>query len=151
MNTILTLDLGTKTGWAMQYPDGSIKSGTWDLKGSRYQGGGMRFLNFNKYLDAAAAVNLIKCIYFEEVRAHAGVDAAHIYGGFLAILTSWCEAKSIPYMGVSVGTIKKFATGKGNASKQEVIAALREMGFNPKDDNEADAIAILGYVTKKEG
>lgn len=29
--TILALDLGTKTGWALQYLDGSITSGTQDF------------------------------------------------------------------------------------------------------------------------
>ena len=85
----------------------------------------------------------IDAIYFEEVRRHIGVDAAHAYGGFLASLTAWCEEHSIPYQGIPVGTIKKFITGKGNASKGEVIAAVKALGSNPADDNEADAIALL--------
>ena len=46
-----------------------------------------------------------------------GTDAAHVYGGFLATLTSWCEQRAIAYQGVPVGTIKRFITGKGNADK----------------------------------
>ena len=92
----------------------------------------------------------IDAIYFEEVRRHLGVDAAHAYGGFLGSLTAWCEEHGIPYQGVPVGTIKKFATGKGNASKQAVIAAVKELGHNPKDDNEADALALLAWA-KIEG
>ena len=150
MNTILALDLGTKTGWAIA--DGKIitKSGVSNFTPSRFAGGGVRFVNFIKFLDGLAKDHLFKCIYFEEVRAHAGVDAAHAYGGFLATLTAWAERKCIPYMGVSVGTIKKHATGKGNASKQEVVCAIREKGFNPSDDNEADAIALLGWALTKD-
>jgi Holliday junction resolvasome RuvABC endonuclease subunit len=85
-------------------------------------------------------------VYFEEVRRHAGVDAAHAYGGFMGQLTAWCEHHQIPYQGVPVGTIKKHATGKGNASKEDMIAAARRQGFDPADDNEADALALLAWA-----
>ena len=40
--TILALDLGTTTGWAIRGFDGLITSGTVSFKPSRYDGGGMR-------------------------------------------------------------------------------------------------------------
>jgi Holliday junction resolvasome RuvABC endonuclease subunit len=49
---------------------------------------------------------------------------------------------------VPVGTIKKHATGKGNAGKEEVVAAMRGRGHAPADDNEADALAILHWVVE---
>ncbi len=45
-----------------------------------------------------------------------------------------------------VGTIKKHATGKGNAGKEDMIASAQARGHNPTDDNEADAIALV-YLT----
>ena len=57
----------------------------------------------------------------------------------------------IPYRGVPVGTWKRQACGKGNASKDEVIAAMRLRGFEPADDNEADAIAILLWAIETNG
>ena len=88
----------------------------------------------------------IHAVYFEEVRRHAGVDAAHVYGGLMATLTTWCEHHNIAYQGVPVGTIKKHATGKGNAGKGEVIAAMRLLGHPVTDDNEADALALLHWA-----
>ena len=88
----------------------------------------------------------IGAVYVEEVRRHMGVDAAHVYGGLLATLTAWCEHHQIPYQGVPVGTIKKHATGRGNASKDEMIAAMRALGHAVTDDNEADALAILHWA-----
>jgi Holliday junction resolvasome RuvABC endonuclease subunit len=85
---------------------------------------------------------------FEEVRAHRGTAAAHTYGAFLGQLTAWCELHQVPYQGVPVGTIKKHATGRGNAGKDEVIAAMRAKGFYPADDNEADALALLQWALK---
>ena len=143
----LALDLGTTTGWAI-LADGSTISGRFILKTGRYEGGGMRYLRFRKALEELYHNQQFQVVYFEEVRRHMGTDAAHVYGGMMSILTSWCEENSIPYQGIPVGTIKKHITGKGNAGKQAVIDAVKALGHIPEDDNEADAIALLDYVTK---
>jgi Holliday junction resolvasome RuvABC endonuclease subunit len=149
--TILALDLGTNTGWALHHLDGSIISGTECFKPRRFEGGGMRFLRFKRWLtEINQACDGIDCLYFEEVRRHAGVDAAHAYGGFLATLTAWCEQHDIPYQGVPVGTIKKHATGKGNASKNEMVASICARGHKPIDDNEADALALLAWAIETQ-
>ncbi|MCB5945932.1 crossover junction endodeoxyribonuclease RuvC [Acidocella sp. KAb 2-4] len=127
----------------MRRADGMTLSGTASFKPGRYEGAGMRFLRFAQWLDS---LDPPSAVYFEEVRRHRGVDAAHCYGGLLATLTAWCEGRAIPYSGVPVGTIKAHATGKGNAGKEAVIAAMRAKGFTPADDNEADALAIMLYA-----
>lgn len=143
---VLALDLGTRTGWALAggrpFKPSVVASGSMDFRPRRFEGGGMRFLRFRRWLTELKQSG-VDAIYFEEVRRHMGVDAAHCYGGFLAILGAWCEQHSIPYAGIPVGTIKKHATGKGNAGKPEMIAAMVRRGFTPCDDNEADALALL--------
>ncbi len=147
---ILALDLGTHTGWALHHLDGTITSGTEHFKPQRFEGGGMRFLRFKRWLnELMGASQDIHAVYFEEVRRHAGVDAAHVYGGFMGHLTAWCEHHHIPYQGVPVGTIKKHATGKGNASKDDMIAAMKARGCCPGDDNEADALALLHWAMEQ--
>ena len=113
----------------------------------------MRYLRFRSWLDEVLAttapssgVSGLDAIYFEEVRRHLGVDAAHAYGGFLATLTSWCEHQKIPYQGVPVGTIKRHVTSKGNAGKSEMVSAMRARGYLVADDNEADALAVLVWA-----
>lgn len=146
---VLALDLGTTTGWAISQ-DGTINSGTQGFKPGRYEGGGMRFLRFRKWLtEVKNSAGVIDAVYFEEVRRHMGVDAAHAYGGFLATLSAWCEHHHIAYSGVPVGTIKRHATGKGQASKEAVIAAMQAKGHQPQDDNEADAIALLYWAIEQ--
>nr|WP_039952734.1 phage related protein [Bartonella melophagi] len=148
--TILCLDLGTKTGWAISSEDEVIASGTVHFPTRRFEGGGMRYLRFKQWLTQTKAIlGHIDAVYFEEVRCHIGTDAAHVYGGLLATLTTWCECYQIPYDGIPIATIKKAMTGRGNASKTEMIKAVRAKGHEPEDDNEADALAIL-YL-KKEG
>lgn len=140
----LCLDLGTTTGWASCEDPAFANSGTVSFAGRRFEGGGMRFLRFRHWLDQfLVTCPTLKSVYFEEVHAHKGADAAHIYGGLMATLTSWCEEKNIPYAGISVGTIKKHATGKGNAGKEQMIEAAKAKGHNPADDNEADAICLM--------
>lgn len=144
MSATLALDLGTTTGWALRTGDGQTISGSESFKPGRFEGGGMRYLRFKRWLtELKATTNGMEAVYFEEVRRHTGVDAAHAYGGFLGTLTGRCEHHQIPYSGVPVGTIKKHAVGKGNASKDEMVAAMRALGHQPGDDNEADALALL--------
>jgi hypothetical protein len=151
-STILALDLATTTGWALRSADGQIVSGAVSFRPSRYDGGGIRYLRFRAWLDSTAQDTAgIGVIHYEEVRRHLSTDAAHVHGGLLATLTSWCEQRSIAYQGVPVGTIKRFIAGKGNADKAAVIAAVRDRGFRPADDNEADAIAILLWAIETQG
>jgi hypothetical protein len=144
---VLAIDLGTTTGWALKPRDGPIAHGFVGFRPQRFEGGGMRYLRFKRWLTELKAVAVdIHVVYFEEVRRHGGVDAAHVYGGLMATLTTWCEHHNVPYQGVPVGTIKKHATGKGNAGKDEVIAAMRAKGHPVTDDNEADALALLHWA-----
>jgi hypothetical protein len=148
---LLAVDLGTTTGWALKRIARPIVSGTMTFKAGRFEGGGMPFLRFRRWLTEIESAEGPLAVYFEEVRAHAGTIAAHVYGGFLAELTAWCEERGHPYEGVPVGVIKRFATGKGNADKQAVIDAIRARGFSPADHNEADAIAILLWAIQTRG
>lgn len=112
----------------------------------------MAFLRFNHWLsELAESLGPIAAVFFEEVRAHAGTLAAHVYGGFLAHLEAWAEFRDVPYQGVPVGTIKRFIAGKGNADKKAVVAAVKARGFAPADDNEADAISILLWAIENYG
>lgn len=145
---LLALDLGTKTGWCV----GTVRnhaSGVWDLKPSRWEGGGMRFVKFRGKLAEIHAAIPLDQVVFEEVRRHKGTDAAHVYGGLMGILTEFCEANSIPYEAVPVGEIKKSWCGKGNAPKEMMIAEALDRGYSPKTDDEADAIAL--FILKSEG
>lgn len=144
MTKILALDLATQTGWACE-GSGSITSGTVGFKGGRFEGGGMRFLRFRKWLREMIELGKPEVVYYEEVRRHMSTDAAHVHGGLLAVMQAELEAKEIPYAGIPVGSIKRVATGKGNASKDEMVLAAKRQwpDQNIQDDNQADALWIL--------
>lgn len=150
---ILCIDLGTKTGWAQRARNGQVLSGHEDFTPGRFEGGGMRFLRFKGWL--LRATQDVDLLFYEEVRSHRGVDASHVYGGLMATLQSYCEARGavepLPYQGVPVGTIKKSATGKGNASKARMLSAANSafsarLGRPVLSHDEADALALLGWA-----
>lgn len=150
MTRVLALDLGTACGWALVDYDPTDmpgieafrpRYGTFDLRAGQHAGGGMRYLKFRRELDAFKGQ--VDEVTYEIVRRHVGTAAAHVYGGLLAVLTGWCEENSIPYEGRTVQAIKKYISGTGNADKAAVVKAVEQRGFSPKNDNEADAIALL--------
>lgn len=141
---ILTLDLGASTGWALS-TGSSVVSGTQKFEAGRHLGAGMQLIRFKGWLDEIHKSTPLDQLYYEEVRAHAGNLAAHSYGAFWGILTSWCQERGVPFEGVPVGTIKKRA-GKGNLNKEQMIAAARHKGWNPMSSDEADALWLLDYV-----
>jgi Holliday junction resolvasome RuvABC endonuclease subunit len=68
--------------------------------------------------------------------------------GYLLNGLSWEAHKvahyhDLPRADYSPMTVKKFITGKGNSKKPEVMAAVRALGYKIRDDNQADAVAIL--------
>lgn len=161
---ILGIDPGTFCGWGVISPSGArVASGCWNLSVGRHEGGGMRFLRLRGHLAEVLDVmrkagTPVVAIGYEEVRRHAGTDAAHIYGGVLATLQALCEERTLPYRGVPVGTVKKAATGKGNADKPMMVRAANErFGLEllvrtvdkkgvltdvTDDDDEADALFV---------
>ena len=74
-----------------------------------------------------------------------------MFGGLLATLTGWCEEHGIPYQGVALEPGSATPAARAMPSKHEIIAAMRARGFEPADDNEADAIAICSGPSRRTG
>jgi len=67
----------------------------------------------------------------------------------VGVLKDLCISQQVDLACYSASEIKKAATGKGNANKQAMIDKAQELGYNPIDDNEADAIHLY-LLTAKE-
>ncbi len=142
---ILALDIATKTGWA-SYVDGVTESGVLDLKPYNDDYGHMAHV-FHWWLDRGLANN-IDLLICEATLMHG--HAAYVLGGlgWTAQHVAW--AFGVSRTTVAPSTLKKFITGSGRASKKDVTEAVRKLGFNPADDNEADALALLTYALERE-
>lgn len=141
---VIGIDPGSMCGWALVDEAGKRQaSGVWDLRARRHEGGGMRYLRVRRYLEELldhAEGHRSPVVAYEEVRRHRGTDAAHVYGGIVASIVTVCEERKVPYAAIPVGTVKRTATGRGNASKLEMIAAfVAATDMQPDSDDEADA------------
>lgn len=65
---------------------------------------------------------------------------AHALGELGGVLRLACARAAVPVLDVPPSTLKKFATGKGNASKELVLTeAVRRLGYEGSSTDEADA------------
>lgn len=169
---ILALDLGTKTGWALL--EGSrMESGVQDFsKGG--ESNGMLFLKFNRWLsditdrsvwvNSAGHVGYGFCpllIAYEAPHHRAGGAATEIAVGLATRIQEACALRNLECTPVHSMTLKKWATGR--AGKDAMIRAACKFRYGKEwgwwaeamplmmDDNEADAICLLGYTLEKFG
>lgn len=135
---ILALDPATKCGWA--YSEGG--SGTWDLSVRRDESAGMRLIRLRAKLREFTEVDLV---VYEAARNSAPKmqGALVVQATLQSVLVLWAEDNGFEYKGYSPSEIKKYATGKGNASKDMMVAEARKAFGDIIDDNQADALWLL--------
>lgn len=141
---ILALDLGNNFGFAIKQ-SATIDSGFDRLVNKAGSEPGKKFHLFDTWLNYDLPKG-IKYVYYEEVMRHASLYNARAYCGYLAILQAWCVKNQIECRGVGVKTIKKFWTGRGNATKQMMIEEAKRRGFEVVSHDEVDAIALLHFA-----
>lgn len=145
---ILSLDIATTTG----YHTFKGKGGAWCFKESKTRNDNKKHKHFRDTLIKFITENNIRMICAEDVlmnkmRFRATVSLSEMRGVLLEV----CDELDLPEPEfLNATTIKMFATGKGNASKDEMIEACKtKWNIIPFDNNEADAIAILYLFCRK--
>ncbi len=148
MKAILALDLATQCGHALRNSAGNVHSGSISFACRKNEPPGMRWARYRRFLvDTFTATPDISLIVFEEVKRHAGTDAAHCFGAFRALTELYAANHNIELKPIGVGTWKKHFTGNGAAKKEQIIAICKQLGYKPVDSNEADALGILHVAT----
>jgi crossover junction endodeoxyribonuclease RuvC len=72
---------------------------------------------------------------------------AHEIGELFGVVKYLLYISGTPIVEVPPASLKKYATGKGNAGKDEVIAAaIRSLGFPGSNNNEADAWVLYSMA-----
>jgi Holliday junction resolvasome RuvABC endonuclease subunit len=150
---ILALDFGTRTGWAL-WNGQRRESGVQVFDVKRGESPGMRYLRFNRWLEEFTGnteEHGPDLIVYEQVLgrfAHGGAQT-EIATGFATRVMEFCSRLNKQHTAVYASTLKKWATGKGNSKKPEMIrAAIERFGreADDLDDNEADAICLLEFA-----
>ncbi len=146
---MLALDCGTHCGWAF----GSKADSGWRLEESgvqvfdvrRGESPGLRFARFRSWLEEVGNLVEPAVVLFEQAH-HRGGAATELCVGMTTRMMEWAASKGIEYAAVHSATLKKFATGRGNADKSEMIHRASEIAARViEGDDEADAICLLAY------
>lgn len=151
---LLAIDPGTRCGWAVHDGCQVIASGVWDLKPPRGASPGTRYLYLRARLNEVsdAFPSQLRMIVVEQAH-HRGGAATEYAMGVLTHVQSWCAEQGIEHATIHGARVKSLATGKGNASKEQMLgaAARRWPDHRFEDDNEADARWIAEAAAKEWG
>ena len=141
---ILALDLATKTGWA--HSGGG--SGVQDFAPRRGDSPGMRWVEFQAWLRRILDSCPTDVIAYEQAH-HRGGAATHVAHSLIGIVEKVAAERKIELTNRHSKTIKKYATGNGNASKEKMMEAGRKAFCQDFiDDNECDACWLLELVVE---
>lgn len=110
----------------------------------------MRVVRFKAKVNEMIKLEAINLIAYERVagKQNAAISVISEMVGQLKLI---CIEQGIDLACYSAKEIKKFATGNGNASKDLMVKTAIAQGYNPIDDNEADAIFIYNLTIKDIG
>lgn len=174
---IIGLDFSSTTGAAFidvipgqPITDGKIFSCQWNLGVGPHDTNSIRYVRLKYFLQLTAP----DLIFYEEVKytgqAHVpgmkqnlsalvarAVTGAQVVHSLSAVMLAWAEQNGIPVQSVPISTLKKYATGKGNANKVDMINECNvQFGtdLNPVDyessgvDNIADATFLCAMAVE---
>ena len=138
---ILALDPAATTGYCTP-----TASGVWDLKPKSYESNGMKLIKMRASIHEIVQAEGINMIAYEKPSGR-HFNGLRSHANFEGVIVSYCEEHDLDYKDFSAGEIKKFATGKGSAKKEDMIKACAEKyGVDPIDDNHADAIHLFNLA-----
>ena len=150
---LLSLDPATHCGWAVG--SFSVTSGTWDCSVKKGEASGLRLFRFRGFLDSLqASVPIQRIVYEGAIQMPGNRSGGSVQAEMQGVLKLWCVDHGISCQSYSPGQIKKFATGKGNATKeQRVDAAERKWRriFQDKAHDEVDARWLWLLAKSEEG
>lgn len=140
---VIGIDPGMSTGWAYTMDNGIMIAGTWTL---REPDNHPLVVLFRRICNLIDDVNPELVCYEEPV---ARGNAAKVLNRQMGVIILACEVCAVAHYPVNPGTLKKHATGKGNATKEEMAEALWGKRRDYFDDHNAvDAHWLADYARK---
>lgn len=143
---ILALDIATHCGYFSVH-----ESGTWNFTEGKRRNGNKQHLALKDTLTAFIREHGIQKIVAEDVSVNNHFFDMRKLAEFRGVLLCVCDELDLPEPEfVNPKVLKKYATGNGNASKDDMKQAYTAR-FNrlPLDDNEADAFWLFQYYVSK--
>ena len=147
---VLALDPGSQCGFALGTEGGPAVSGVWHLAPARGESPGMRYLKLRSRLDSILLLYPHLMLVAYERSFQRGQAAREIHHKFVGELESWCATHKIEHTYVYASTLKKHATGKGNATKAMMVTSGRRRWTPTTDsEDEMDALWILDWAVRQ--
>ena len=173
---MIALDLSKRsTGWAVWMGDDSpLQYGSWEL-GSEYTGRGQTFAKLHANLLDLRAVSRFEALYFEEplnptkLKGQTNIDTLRVLSGLAAHAESFGHALGLRIVqGINIDAWRPAFIGRINSNeakrkakaagksasdglKSLTIERCRQLGFTPRNTDQADAIGILDYCVAMRG
>lgn len=147
---VLGCDVGTSFGWCVLRVGEPllrvgtevrrVGSGRWRLPSHSTQ----RLVHLRTYLDDVIERAGVEVVAYEKVEHHVSTYAGQVYGELVGVLRlAAADAKLPDLVGIGVGQVKRRLAGRGNASKDEMVAAARShLGREAVSSDEADALGV---------
>lgn len=142
---ILALDISLKTGFAYGAGADSIRFGTRDFTGVSPDNA-VRGRRFNRWLCELMTEIQPHDVYIEKGFYKNGLPTTALLWGLNWEANRVAEIRNIPRAEIIPASIKKFITGNGRATKEQVMEAVRARGYGIGNDHEGDAVALLLYA-----
>lgn len=147
--TVLFLDIATHTGWCEGEPGGKPIFGS--FRCSKEGDNADKFAGMFKWVAERCQAFKPRHLFFEAPLARNATTAEALMGMAANAQSAarLCGVYSIKR--AHVGSVRKFflppgSPRSGDAVKQATIQRCRELGYEPKNDDEADAIAGWEYA-----
>jgi Holliday junction resolvasome RuvABC endonuclease subunit len=136
---IVFFDTSQSTGWAVADGGRIVESGVQSFAKRRGESNGLVFLRFRKWLYDFIEITGPDVIGYE--RAHFRGAGTELLAGLQTRVQEAIAEFCLVPAPLHTAEIKRFATGRGNAPKADMVAAaVPVLGRDPVTDDEADAV-----------
>lgn len=167
---LLSLDLGMWTGWGLFKDGRRVGSGTWVLA-HRTVARGEMFLDKLLRTVRAQRVQVLAHEHVFSLHQHAGVDAAHLFGGWLELIEIVRIRHALPVVRVNTSEVhaaagivkpprvpkdlsptehRRAQAERRDELKRRIVVAAHSRGWPVLNDNEADA-CFVGVAALAKG
>lgn len=146
---VFALDPSSQMGYAFRKDDGEIRCGTRDFSNHMYD---HAVLGRRVHLWLSEMLDIVRPTHVAYEQPFIGqIKSSLFLVGLEWEINRVAELRKLERLNEAPVSIKKFITGNGNASKEDVIEAITKRNIKAYDDHQADAAALLLMMESKLG